>query len=149
MKKVLLVLLIIIIAIQFIPSQKNIAAGDSPNSITKVYDVPPDVQQILKTSCNDCHSNNTQYPWYNRIQPVAMYLAYHVKDGKRELNFDEFAAYSPEKRLHKIEETREVIQKNEMPLQSYTIIHSDAILSDAQKQTLINWTNSIAPHHHE
>lgn len=149
MKKVLLVLLIIIIAIQFIPSEKNIAAGDNPNSITKVYDVPADVQQILKTSCNDCHSNNTQYPWYNRIQPVAMFLAYHVKDGKRELNFDEFAAYSPEKRLHKIEETREVIQKNEMPLQSYTIIHSDAVLTEAQQQTLINWTNSIAPDHHE
>lgn len=145
MKKVLLVLLVVFIAIQFFPTQKNVSTAQQPNNINNVYSVPADVDNILKTSCYDCHSNNTKYPWYNRTQPVAWFLAWHVKEGKQKLNFDEFATYADNKRAHKLDEVREVIQKGEMPLTSYTLIHTDAKLSDAQKQTLINWVNTLVP----
>lgn len=143
MKKVLLILLVIFIAIQFFPTQKNISTAKQQANINSVYTVPADVDKILRTSCYDCHSNNTSYPWYNKMQPVAWFLQAHVKEGKQKLNFDEFATYSNEKRLHKLEEVVDNIRNGEMPLQSYTLIHTDAKLSEQQKQTVINWINTI------
>jgi hypothetical protein len=76
-------------AIQFFDTDKNISAASSENAIEKHYQVPS-CTKFLKTSCYDCHSNNTAYPWYNNIQPVKWWLADHVNSGKRHLNFDEF-----------------------------------------------------------
>jgi hypothetical protein len=66
-----------------------------------------------------------------------------VNEGKEELNFDEFATYNPRRQFKKIEEVEEMITEGEMPLSSYTIIHSNAVLSASQKETLINWARSI------
>ncbi len=139
-KKILLGLALILIVIQFIKPTRNTSEGTQRNSITTVFATPAEVQQLLKVSCNDCHSNNTIYPWYANVQPVAWWLQHHVNEGKGELNFDEFATYSPRRQHHKLEEMVEMIDKNEMPLGSYTWIHKDAILNENQKQLLINWT---------
>ena len=91
MKKILLGILIIIILIQFIRPEKNISS-ESINDISTVMDVPENVQEIIKTSCADCHSNTTKYPWYSEVAPVSWYLASHVNDGKKHLNFSEWAS---------------------------------------------------------
>lgn len=142
-KKILFILLIIFIAIQFIRPTKNIHQGPQPGNIATVYAVPAGIDSILTKACYDCHSNNTQYPWYSNIQPVAWWLKDHVDEGRRELNFDEFASYRAGKQYHKLEETKEQIEKDEMPLASYTLIHTDAKLTDAEKQELINWSEGI------
>ena len=92
-KRFLLLLLLVFIGIQFFRPAKNKSEGISANDITAKYAVPDDVKAILKTSCYDCHSNNTNYPWYSNIQPVAWWLKDHIDEGKRELNFSEFASY--------------------------------------------------------
>lgn len=143
MRKILLVLLVIFLAIQFFKPEKNIAAAPSPNHISSLYPVPDDVNQLLSAACNDCHSNTTKYPWYSKIQPVAWWLDDHIKEGKHELNFDEFATYSLRRQYHKLEECEEMIEKNEMPLTSYTIIHKDAKLNETQKQLLMSWSKGI------
>jgi hypothetical protein len=99
------------------------------------------VKTILNKACMDCHSNNTRYPWYNNIQPVAFWLANHVDEGKEELNFSEFKTYKLKRQDHKLEEVVEMIQEGEMPLSSYTITHGDAKLTESEKQLLINWAN--------
>lgn len=129
--------------IQFFGIKKNQTTGEQPNHISKQFTVPAEVSTILKTSCYDCHSNNTVYPWYSNIQPVAWWLQGHVNEGKEELNFDEFASYTPRKQFKKLEETEEMINEGEMPLSSYTLIHGDAVLSASQKELLINWTKTI------
>ena len=141
LKKILLALVVILVLFQLVPRpEKNISDSASANDISTVHNVPADVQQILKTSCNDCHSNNTVYPWYSKIQPVAMWLGNHVNEGKRELNFSEFAKYRLAKQYHKLEEINEQVKEDEMPLSSYTIVHTDAKLSQEQKLVLANWT---------
>ncbi|MEI8060032.1 MAG: heme-binding domain-containing protein [Ferruginibacter sp.] len=142
-KNLLLVLLAVFVIIQFFRPQKNISAGISANDITKKYVVPDSVMSILKTSCYDCHSNNTIYPWYNNIQPVAWWLKNHVDDGKKELNFSEFAAYRIGRQYRKLDEVNKQIKEGEMPLESYTLIHGNAKLNDLQKITLANWVNAI------
>jgi hypothetical protein len=142
-KKILIVLLIALIVIQFFHPAKNSNPGEQPNAIAKAYPVPNEVADIIKVSCNDCHSNNTVYPWYNTIQPVAWWLNNHIKEGKRQLNFDEFASYTPKRAHRKLDELIEQVKEGEMPLTSYTLIHRNARLSDAQKTTLINWAQSV------
>lgn len=141
-RKILLGVMLVLIVIQFFHPSKNQRSELLPTDITKVYPVPEDVLTILKTSCYDCHSNNTVYPWYNNIQPVAWWLSNHVKEGKEHLNFSDFGSYPEKKAKHKLHEVKEVIEENEMPLTSYTIIHRNATLSAAQKKLVMDWVNS-------
>ena len=136
LKKATIMVIVLLVAIQFFKTKENKSIQVSENAITQHYDVPENIQNILKTSCYDCHSNNTNYPWYNKIQPINWWLADHINEGKEELNFDEFNAYSTKKKLHKLDEVIETIKDNEMPLKSYTIIHSNAKLSDSDKQEI-------------
>jgi HAMP domain-containing protein len=143
LKKVFWVLLVAFVLIQFIRPAKNTATALSANDISTKYKVPVDVQNILQTSCNDCHSNNTIYPWYSNIQPVAWYLADHVKDGKRHLDFSEFASYRIGRQYRKLEEISHEIEDGEMPMTSYTLIHGNAKLNDVQKATIYKWVNEL------
>lgn len=137
------VLLLAFIVIQFFRPAKNRAEGISSNDITKLYSVPADVQGILKTSCYDCHSNNTEYPWYNNIQPVAWWLDNHIKDGKKGLNFSEFKSYPIRRQYKRLADINELVKKDEMPLDSYLWIHKNAKLNDQQKLTLANWVTAV------
>jgi hypothetical protein len=142
-KRFFLLLLLAFAVIQFFRPQKNISRNISTNDITAKYTVPQDVQTIFKTSCYDCHSNNTNYPWYNNIQPVAWWLANHVEEGKKELNFSEFATYRIGRQYRKLEEINKEIEEGEMPLESYTIIHGNAKLNEQQKLSVTNWVNTL------
>jgi len=142
-KRLLLFLLLVFIVIQFFRPAKNRSEGIATNDITTKYTVPADVLAALKTSCYDCHSNNTNYPWYNNIQPVAWWLADHIKEGKRELNFSEFASYKIRRQYVKLEAINDQVKKAEMPLDSYTLIHTNAKLTDQQKLSIANWVTAL------
>ena len=142
-KKILLFLLVVFIIIQFFHPKPNKSASDQPNYIGKTYTVPDDVQQILKKACNDCHSNNTRYPWYSNVQPVDWWLTNHINEGKRGLNFDEYTNRRLRYQYGKMDDVIDLVKKGEMPLNSYTWIHKDAILTDTEKTTLINWAQGI------
>ncbi len=142
MKRIIIILILVLIVIQFFRPEKNVSAGPFPNDISTVYPVPQNISSMFEHACNDCHSNNTRYPWYAEIQPVAWWLNDHVIEGKEELNFNEFATYRASKQYKKLDEIGEMVQKGEMPLKSYTLIHADARLSDADKQAIMDWANS-------
>lgn len=142
-KKILLVLLAVLIIIQFIHPKKNKAEGPQPNFIGNSFAIPEDVNVILAKACNDCHSNNTKYPWYTKFQPIHWWLDKHIKEGKKHLNFDEYTHKSLRYQYHKMEETIEMVKEGEMPLNSYTWTHKDARLSEEEKSKLTNWANSI------
>ena len=142
-KKILIGLLGVFIIIQFIKPDKNQSDAVTPNDIFANFQSENSTKQLIRTACYDCHSNNTVYPWYAEIQPLAWWLADHVKEGKSELNFSEFATYKPKKADHKLEEVIEMIQEGEMPLKSYTLIHGNAKLSDGQKKAIITWAEGL------
>ncbi|POY37542.1 cytochrome C [Solitalea longa] len=141
-KKILYGLLILLVVIQFIRPTKNQSNDISANDISKHYAVPTDVRESLKVACADCHSNNTVYPWYSKVQPVAWWLQHHVNEGKEHLNFSDFASYSPKKANHKLKELIESQEEGWMPLDSYLWIHKNAVLNPSQKEAIINWAKS-------
>ena len=149
LRLILLSLFFIFIIIQFFQPDKNNNDVLLKNDITSIVSMPDTVQQLMKTACYDCHTNNTLYPWYTNIQPVGWWLNNHIEEGKRHLNFNEFASIparngksARERQLEKLEEIKETIKEDEMPLKSYTLIHKDAILSKAQKQLIMDWSDS-------
>ena len=141
-KTIGITLIIVLVVIQFIHPERNLS-NDTSNDITKKYTVPDTVQTILRTSCYDCHSNHTEYPWYANIQPVAWWLDHHIDEGKGELNFNTLSSYRIGRQYRKLEKITKEVNDGGMPLSSYTLIHRSAILNDGQKKLVADWANSI------
>jgi Haem-binding domain len=141
-KKILLVLLIVLIGVQLIQPPHNNGSAESAMDITHAVQVPDTVMALLKIACYDCHSDYTRYPWYSKITPVNWWLNNHIKGGKRNLNFSEFNKGSFRRKIHKLEETADQVEKHQMPIGSYLWIHKDARLNEAQRKTIIDWTNN-------
>lgn len=142
-RKILVFLLVVLIILQFFRPAKNIHPGDQPNALAKAYPIPAGVDSIMQTACYDCHSNNSRYPWYFSVQPSAWYLANHIRDGKRHLNFDEFLTYSKEKQDDKLKDMAEMVRDGDMPMSSYTWMHADARLTAEQRMVLQVWATSL------
>jgi hypothetical protein len=139
LKKAAIALAIIVIGAQFIrPSRANLPV-DAARTIQANMEVPPEVTAILARSCDDCHSSTTQWPWYSNVAPVSWLLAHHVNDGREELSFSDWSSYTPKRAAHKLKEICEQLEKGEMPLQSYVLLHRSAALSDADKEVLCDW----------
>lgn len=142
-KKILFGLLALLLVIQFIRPEKNSSESLSANDISTKYEVPENVKIVLVKACNDCHTNNTAYPWYANFQPVAWYLDDHVKDGRSHFDLSEFMTYEPWRADHKLEEMVEEIEENKMPLDEYVWIHKSADLSSEEKELLTSWAKGI------
>lgn len=138
-RKIVYVLIGILVIMQLFHPKQNRSTGPFPNDISTKFAVNDNVASILKQSCYDCHSNNTVYPWYSNIQPVAWWLSDHVKDGKKELNFSEFASYTAKRQRKKFDEIIDEVKEGKMPLESYTWMHGNAKLTEAQKTALYKW----------
>jgi len=139
----LVVLLLILLAIQFVQPARNQSTGNSEMWIASITKVPENVQAILQNSCYDCHSNNTRYPWYAAIQPGSWWMASHIKKGKEELNFDEFGNYSKRRQLSKLKAIQGSLEEQTMPLPSYLLIHRGASLSQSDQKILKLWTEDL------
>lgn len=142
-KKVLIGLGIILLTIQFFRPEKN-ESNDLTYDIATKYQVPDDVKHLFQVSCNDCHSNKTEYPWYANVQPVAWWINNHVVDGKRHLNFSTFAQMPIAIQNRKLEETVEMVEEKEMPMAVYSFLglHSEAKLNDEQRTKIIDWAQA-------
>jgi len=143
-KKILLALIIVIIAIQFIQPAHNKSGQVLPTDFAKVYAVPKNVQSILQNACYDCHGNNTTYPWYSNIQPVAWMMKRHIDNGKDKLNFSEFDSYSSRRRISKLKGIANQIKDDEMPLSSYKMMHTKANFTKEEKGLIRDWMNKTA-----
>lgn len=145
--KILLGLAVVFLVIQFFRPAKNLAAVTpfaGQDDITVLHPPSPVVRQILAESCYDCHSNHTRYPWYAEIQPVGWWLEDHIKDGRRELNFSEFATYPVKRQIKKLDALGDEVRDHTMPLTSYTLIHRGARLTEEQAAALTQWADAVA-----
>lgn len=148
MKKILRVtgsgLLLALVALQFFRSPRNTGVTEGPESIVAREKIPAEVRQILARACYDCHSNHTKYPWYAAVQPVAWWLNDHVREGKSELNFSEFAAYDAKRAVRKLQSVADEVHERHMPLKSYLLAHPEARLTDADVARVTAWAEDLA-----
>ncbi|GMU59903.1 MAG: hypothetical protein AMXMBFR34_16660 [Myxococcaceae bacterium] len=131
--KIALGVAFVLVALQVVP----VARANPP--VTGEIQAPDEVKGVLKRACWDCHSNETVWPWYARVAPVSFVVAHHVKDGRRHLNFSEWAGYSAERKAKKLEECGKEVSEGKMPMTSYVLLHPEAQLTDAEKKSLAAW----------
>lgn len=143
MKKISVILLVAFILIQFFPIDKNNPAPTPQMDFLTIKNTPETTANLIRNGCYDCHSNETKYLWYSNVQPIAWFLQDHIEEGRKELNFSTFATYEPKRQAHKLAEAIEQIEKGEMPLDSYIIVHSEAKFSEAQKQEVIQYLKLV------
>jgi hypothetical protein len=136
-KKILWGLLAIVVVIQFIRPEQTNPETTAGADFLEVTQADPATAQIIRQACYDCHSHETVWPWYSRINPVGWVVSDHVVEGRNELNFSDWTSYSAKKADHKLEESMEYIKKDEMPLPGYVLLHAEARLSMEQKELLV------------
>lgn len=138
-KIILIVIVVLLVSIQFIRIDQTNPYSNPQSEFFTVAAVPQAVQVIMKESCYDCHSNSTTYPWYANVAPVSWMLKNHINEGREHLNFSEWGNYSMDDRLEILEECLEEIDKGNMPLKPYVIMHPEAKLTPEEKEALRQW----------
>ena len=141
LKTIALVLFLAFIAIQFYRSDRTAPPIVEADTLEVSTQIPEAVGQILTKSCNDCHTNKTNYPWYSQIAPASLFLASHVEDGRRHLNFSVWNTYETKRKRRKLDEICEQVTERYMPLPSYLWIHWNAKLSGEEIKTLCDWAD--------
>ena len=142
-KIIALILLVGFVGIQFVPTDLNQSDTVPKTDFLLVNNTQENISALLQESCYNCHSNNTEYPWYNKVQPVGWFLEDHINEGKEELNFNEWDAYSNRRKNSKLKSIISQVKDDEMPLASYTLIHKDAKLSNSEKTLIIDYMKNL------
>ena len=142
-RKIIIALVLLFVAIQFVPVELNQSKTTSKDDFIATLNPPTEIATMLQTSCYDCHSNNTNYPWYDKIAPVSFFVRHHIDEAKEELNFSEWNTFSDKRKKKKLKEIVEETEEGEMPLTAYTIMHGEAKLSSEQRKQLKNWIDTI------
>ncbi len=139
LKKLAIILLVAFVAIQFFRPEQNKSYGNHTKTFIAETNPPTYVKELLEQSCYDCHSNNTNYPWYINVAPISFWMDSHINDGKKHLNFSNWNQYSDKKKAHKLEEIVETVENAQMPLKEYTWTHKEAVLTNEQKNMVKEW----------
>ncbi|MEP1085162.1 MULTISPECIES: heme-binding domain-containing protein [unclassified Algoriphagus] len=136
-------LLIVLVGIQFIPTNQNPYLPKDSNDFIILNNPPVNIGKMLKTSCYNCHSDQINYPWYSKLQPAAWLLEKHIREGKEELNLSQYGSLSERMEKMKLESMIKQIEQKKMPISSYTLIHRDAILSDSDRKELVAYLQNL------
>jgi hypothetical protein len=136
LKKTVLSLVLLFILFQFVPVQRT-----NP-SVEADLQVNPPIRAELKKACFDCHSYETIWPWYSRIAPVSWLIANDVKKGREHLNFSSWELMSAEDKNVVFHLIREEVESGGMPLKPYTLLHRNAVLTNADKQMIYAWLDA-------
>lgn len=131
--------LVVLVILQMVPS----SPAENP-AVEEEVTAPVAVVEILEQSCYDCHSFETEWPWYAHVAPPKWFVRDHVADAREDLNFSAWNRYDAEERAHKWEEVAEEVDEGHMPLRSYLFIHRDARLSEVDRQVLVDWARGQA-----
>jgi hypothetical protein len=141
-KVIIITLIVIFIAVQFIPSGIPLNVPDDNRSIANDSLVAGSVLKQLRKSCFDCHSNQVNFPWYSKMAPSSWFLAGHINEGRSHLNFSEWEDYSNREKVRILEEIKEEVASGGMPLKSYLLIHRDAKPDSAEVAAILKWADN-------
>lgn len=143
MKKLIWLIIIgVFVLLQLIPAGRPENVESNPNDLIVNNDIPDTVVSLLKTTCYDCHSNESRYPWYSYVAPVSWLVARDVRLGKEELNFSNWESIDKMKKAKLLDDIIDEVSKGGMPMQIYPLMHPEAKLTKADRQTIVDWAES-------
>lgn len=139
LKNISIFLVFLLLLIQSVRFGKTKEPIDPSKDFVELTSANAEVTHTLKIACYDCHSNQPIYPWYSDIAPVSWWMQNHINEGRQHLNFSIWGTYSEKRKDHKLKECIEMVEEGEMPMNSYTWIHKEAKLTEAQKLQLVEF----------
>ena len=139
-----IIIIIIFIGIQFFRPNRTNPVSDKSRDVSYYLNIPVNVKQILERSCYDCHSNLTRWPWYTNVAPASWLVASDVNDARSQMNFSEWGSYNLTDQIDYLDHINKQVKKGSMPLGKYLLIHSDAKLTDADRDLVSKWASSAA-----
>jgi len=142
-KLILGILIIIFVLLQIYPSEKPSVTIDNPNDLIVTDKVPEAIALKLKTACYDCHSNKTKFPWYSNIAPMKWLIYDHINHGREELNFSEWNTLTIDDKADALDDISSMILDGDMPLSGYVKFHSEAKLSEADREAIAAWADDM------
>ncbi len=138
-KKILYIVMGILLAIQFIQPDRSNPPLEPGRTIDAFVTIPENVRTKLRDACFDCHSHETEWPWYSYIAPVSWLISRDVALGRSELNFSNWAKYSRGRAGEKLAQMAEQVSSKEMPLPIYPPLHPKARLTDDERKMISDW----------
>ena len=138
-KKILIGSGVLLVILQVFRTDMTLPASDANMDFFASETGSAEEVSLIKTACYDCHSHQTSYPWYTKIQPIGVWTHGHVKNGREHVNFSEWSALSVEDKKHALKECAEVLEKKEMPMLPYMMLHNEAWLSEEQRTQLASY----------
>lgn len=135
--KILLIMIGILLVIQLIRPEKT----NPPIDETLALKAPQAVMNVLKTSCYDCHSHETIWPFYAEIAPLSWNIIGHVNDGRKALNFSKWGEIAPDIKIKRLKRAIKTVNNGMMPLENYLLLHEEAKLNNEQKKIIVDWCN--------
>ena len=139
--RMLIATALLLVAIQFIPVNRSNPSVDPSRSIYATLPVPVEVKGVFERSCNNCHSNQTAWPWYSHVAPVSWMVARDVHQARKKMNFSEWATYSAQRKEDRLEEICEQVTNGEMPDRKYAIVRREARLTPHEREAVCQWTD--------
>jgi len=142
LKWIAIVVAVIFIGLQFTTPRHTNPTVDAAQTLAATIAVPPDVSAVFARSCNDCHSNQTNWRWYTYVAPVSWFTVGHVNDGRKELNLSEWGRYGTRMKDTRLKAICAQTRSGTMPLASYAWVHRDTKLSPAEAKKICDWTEN-------
>jgi len=136
-------ILVILVIMQFFRIDKTNPETSPENDFLTSVNAPQEIHNMIKTSCYDCHSNETVYPWYSNFAPVSWMLKSHINEARDNINFSEWSDFTNKSKIGIYEDCIDMIDDHDMPLASYKLMHKEARLSDNQRNELITWFKKL------
>jgi hypothetical protein len=138
------IILATLLAMQLIRPEKNLGEIDAADDFIQVSQVPDTLARIFLNSCYDCHSNNTNYPWYGNLAPASWLLSSHIKEGNENLNFSSWAVLDKAQKISRLDQICHECTNGSMPLNSYLLIHRSATLEIDEIEAICEWAEQEA-----
>ena len=142
-KKIVTLFVVIFILLQIYPVNKPEISSNNPNDLLINVSIPKNISTKLKVACYDCHSNETTFPWYANIAPSKWLVFKHINEGREELNFSDWNSFNNDDKAEILDDISTVLMDDDMPLKNYTLLHSEAKLTEDEKESIINWADEL------
>jgi len=108
--------------------------------------IDPETLGVVQRACQNCHSQNTEWPWYSHVAPVSWLLARDVQQARLHMNLSQWQNYSTDERLRLLSAIGSAVRNREMPPRRYLLVHPEARLSDGERQQIYRWTRNERRH---
>ncbi|MDP9112331.1 MAG: heme-binding domain-containing protein [Acidobacteriota bacterium] len=118
------------------------SAPGTDQPILREAQIDPATLAVLQRACQNCHSQQTEWPWYSHIAPMSWMIARDVQQARSHMNLSHWQHYSVEDRLQLLSAIGSAVRNRQMPLERYVILHPEARLTASERQQIYRWTKS-------